>query len=168
MKSNENHKRKPSTYPQNRTWQGQVPQGDLARRHRLGTFSWQMGGWVSPCLLSLWPRCSVGTNDIVVWLAGLVFVKTGPIIPQRFEQPATASGPLWQEPVAKPGAGATRSAAQQDSARNKTLSHLLSQNTYGQKLHKSVFIYLQTITVYHINCQKHITFCFSFFKKKKK
>ena len=166
MKSNENHKRKPSTYPQNRTWQGQVPQGT----GHVGTawgHSHDRWGGVSPCLLSLWPRCSVGTNDIAVCLARLVFVKTGPIIPQRLEQPPTALGPLWQEPVAKPGAGATCSAAQQDSARTKTLSHLLSQNTYVQKLHKSVFIYLQTITVYHINCQKHITFCFSFFKKKK-
>lgn len=47
-------------------------------RHHLGTFAWQMGGWVSPCPVSLWPRCSVGTNEIAVWLLGFCLWKLDP------------------------------------------------------------------------------------------
>lgn len=88
MKSHENHKLKPFTDPQRRTWWGQVPGDDLAGhggdscpgvawhvlRHGLGTgaprwagmsvgMAWghlhDRWGVISPCPLSLWLRCSV-------------------------------------------------------------------------------------------------------------
>lgn len=60
-------------------------------------------------------------------------------------------------------------AAPQDNA-HRTLEPSTLPDAYLHKLHKSIFIYLQTITVYCINCQKHVTFhflvflCFFFFK----
>lgn len=54
----------------------------------------------------------------------------------------------------------------QGDTHTETLSHLLFQSAYLHKLHTSIFIYLQIITVYCTSYQKHTTFCFK--KKKKK
>lgn len=108
---------------------------------------------------------SAVTNKTVVWLSERLFVKTGPThcTVARSCHP-TGLRSLTTRTGCKP----TCSKTPQDNAHAKTLSHLLSQNTYLHKLHKSIFIYLQTITVYCIHCQKHITFCFSLKKRKEK
>lgn len=90
-----------------------------------------------------------------VWPARFTFVKTGPTTPEvggRGGQLSTALGALRQEPGAKPGAGGLTPWPHR-TVPAPDLSHPLPQHTYVQKLHKSVFIYLHTITVYYISCQ---------------
>lgn len=134
--------------------------------HCLGTFAWQMGKLFGPCSVSLWPWCKCWHQQDSGLAIEASVCETRSPIPQWLRAAIHwVLGLLRQELDANPWAEDDSLYRPTDNAHVKTLSHPLSRFDYLHKSHESIFIYLQTITVYCINCQKHITFCLS--KKKK-
>lgn len=194
MKSHENHKLKPFTDPQRKTWRGQVPRGDLAGhggdscpgvtwhvlRHGLGTgaprwagmsvgMAWghlhDRWGVISPCPLSLWLRCSVWHQLRQRFgRPGSCLWKLDPPLQKWGGQLSTALGALQQEPGAKPGAGGLTPRPHR-TVPAPDLSHPLPRHTYYRNC-ISQYLFIYTPLQFIISVAKAYNILF-FFKKKK-